>query len=117
MSEQEIKVSPLGIEGGPSQEEIDGWKTQFGDIYVATFGTEKYVYRPMRRFEYKNVLQLGQAQDNRTFVEEKVAQMCTIWPKIDPTKMTTLKAGTISTIVDLIMAASNFGVTEEPIKL
>jgi hypothetical protein len=28
-----------------------------------------------------------------------------------------LKAGTVSTLVELIMAASNFGISEEPVKL
>jgi hypothetical protein len=117
MSEQEKKISPLGIENGPTQEEIDQWKTQFGDIYSVGLGSEKYIYRPMKRFEYKNVIQLSQSQENRTFAEEKIAQMCVVWPAIDPTKLSTLKAGTISTLVELIMAASNFGVTEEPVKL
>ena len=117
MEEKDLKISPLGIENGPSQEEIDEWKTKFGDIYSVGLGQDKYIYRPMRRFEYKNILQLSQNQDNRTFVEEKVAQMCVIWPVIDPTKMSTLKAGTISTLVELVMAASNFGISEEPVKL
>jgi len=114
MAEQ---VSPLGIPNGPSQEKVDEWKAKFGDLYVATFGEEKYVYRPLKRFEYKQILQVGQTPDSRTFAEEKVAQKCVIWPEIDVSKISTLKAGTISTLVDLIMAASNFGVTEEPIKL
>jgi hypothetical protein len=107
----------LNIENGPTQEQINEWKSKFGEVYVATFSpAEKYVYRPLRRLEYKQILQLGQA-DNKTFAEEKVAQMCIVWPDIDPTKLATLKAGTISTVVDLVMAASNFGVTEEPVKL
>ena len=114
MAEQ---VSPLGIPNGPSQEQVNEWKTKFGDVYVATFGEEKYIYRPLKRFEYKQILQVGQSPDNKTFAEEKVAQKCVIWPEIDVSKVSVLKAGTISTLVDLIMAASNFGVTEEPVKL
>jgi hypothetical protein len=118
MAEKVNEISPLGIENGPTQEEINDWKTKFGDVYVATFGNnEKYVYRPLRRFEYKQILQVNQGTESRTFAEEKVAQMCVVWPKLDPTKFTTLKAGTISTLVDLIMAASNFGINEEPVKL
>ena len=117
MAEQE-KVSPLGIPGGPTQEKIDEWKAKFGDVFVATFGEEKFNYRPIRRFEYKNIMQLGnQSADNRTFLEEKVASMCIVWPEIETAKLPTLKAGTISTLVDLIMTASNFGITEEPVKL
>lgn len=114
MSDQ---VSPIGIEGGPTQLQIDEWKVKFGDVYLVKFSdTEKYLYRPMRRFEYKSIVAMGQAE-NKSFAEEKIAQMCIIWPAIDPTKIATLKAGTISTIVDLVMSSSNFGVAEEPIKL
>jgi hypothetical protein len=111
------KVGPLNIENGPTQEQINDWKSKHGDVYVATFSPEdKYVYRALRRFEYKQIIGVGQA-DNKAFAEEKVVQMCVVWPTIDPTKIATFKAGTISTLVDLIMSASNFGITEEPIKL
>jgi hypothetical protein len=114
MSDQ---VSPIGIEGGPTQIQIDEWKAKFGDVYLIKFSDqEKYLYRPMRRFEYKQIVAMGQAE-NKSFAEEKIALMCIIWPTIDPTKISTLKAGTISTIVDLVMSSSNFGVSEEPIKL
>ena len=114
MSEE---ISPIGIVGGPSQVQIDEWKVKFGEIYVVKFSeTEKYIYRPMRRFEYKQIVAMGQSE-NKSFAEEKIAQMCIVWPTIDPTKLTTLKAGTVSTIVDLVMSSSNFGVAEEPIKL
>lgn len=114
MAEQ---VSPLGIPGGPTQEQVNEWKAKYGDVYVATLGDEKYVYRSLKRIEYKQILQVGQTPENRTFAEEKVAEKCVIWPTLDPAKFSMLKAGTISTLVDLIMAASNFGITEEPIKL
>ena len=111
------KLSPLGISNGPTQEQIDEWKAKHGDIFVATFGEEKYIYRPLKRFEYKQILSVNQTADAKTYAEEKVAEKCIVWPQIDPTKISTLKAGTISTLVDLIMAASNFGITEEPQKL
>jgi hypothetical protein len=102
---------------GVTKEQIDEWKVKFGEVYVAKFSEEeKYVYRPLRRLEYKQIMTLGQ-NESKTFAEEKVVQMCVVHPVIDPSKMSMLKAGTISTLVDLIMAASNFGVAEEPIKL
>ena len=111
------KVSPLGIPNGPTQEQVNEWKAKHDEVYVATFGEEKYVYRPMKRFEYKQIMLLGQAADAKTFVEEKIMQMCVVWPTIEVAKLSTLKAGVIATLVELIMAASNFGVTEEPVKL
>lgn len=110
-------IGPLGVIGSPTQEQINEWKVKHGEVYVATFSNEeKYVYRPLKRFEYKQILSLGQ-QDNKSFAEEKVAQFCILWPIIDPAKLATFKAGTISTLVDLIMAVSNFGIQEEPVKL
>ena len=114
MAEQ---VSPLGIPDGPTQEQINEWKREHGDIFVATFDEEKYIYRPLKRFEYKQIMLLGQTADSRAFVEEKILQMCVVWPKIEVAKLSTLKAGIVSTLVELIMAASNFGITEEPVKL
>jgi hypothetical protein len=115
--EMSENVSPLGVVGGPTQEQINEWKAKHTDVFVAKFSDEeKYVYRPLKRFEYKQILGLGQ-QENKSFAEEKVAQFCILWPTIDPAKLATFKAGTISTLVDLIMAASNFGIQEEPVKL
>jgi hypothetical protein len=100
-----------------TQEQLAEWKTKFGEVYLAKFSPEElYVYRPMRRLEYKQIMAVGQG-DNKSFAEEKVVQMCVVWPAMEPTKMAVLKAGTVSTLVDLIMACSNFGVSEEPIKL
>ena len=110
-------ANPLGVVGGPTQEQINEWKAKLGDIFVAKFSDEeKYIYRPMKRFEYKQILSLG-AQENKSFAEEKIIQMCTLWPVIDPSKLAFLKAGTVSTLVELIMVASNFGIAEDPIKL
>jgi hypothetical protein len=111
------KSGPLNVVEGPSQEQINEWKGKHGELLLAKFSEEeKYIYRPLRRFEYKQIMALGQG-DNKTFSEEKVVQMCVVWPTIDPTKIHSFKAGTISTMVDLIMSASNFGISEEPTKL
>jgi hypothetical protein len=100
---------------GVSQEQINEWKTKYGDIYLINLGEEKYIYRPLKRFEYKTIM--GNTEATRAFNEEKIVQMCVIYPVIEVAKMPTLKAGTVSTLVELIMAASNFGVNEEPVKL
>jgi len=108
---------PENAIGKPSQEQINEWKLKFGELYSAKFSdTESYIYRPLRRLEYKQIMSVAQPE-NKSFAEERVVQTCVVWPVIDPTKMSVLKAGTISTLVDLIMAASNFGVSEEPVRL
>jgi len=111
------KDNPLEIVNGPTQEKINEWKVKFGDIFVTSLGNDKYIYRPLKRFEYKQILQTAQNPENKAFAEEKVAEKCIIWPKLDAAKFSMLKAGTISTLVDLVMVASDFGVSEEPRKL
>jgi hypothetical protein len=86
-------------------------------VYIAKFADdEKYIYRPLKRFEYKQILALGQT-DNKSFAEEKIVSMCVVWPVLEAIKIPTLKAGTINTLVELIMESSNFGIKEEPTKL
>lgn len=111
-------INPLGIEGGPSQEQIDGWKKQFGDIWVAAFSdNDKYVYRALSRVEWKQMIGNPEATARQTFNEEKTVQTCVLWPKLDVTEFAAGKAGTPSTLCELIMTASNFGILTEPVKL
>ena len=98
-----------------TQEMIAEWKKKFGEIYQVNLGGNAYVYRPLKRLEYKQVVANPEA--NRSFSEEQIVQKCLIHPILDTTTLAAEKAGTISTLTDLIMVASNFGVTEEPIKL
>jgi hypothetical protein len=100
---------------GISQEQVAEWKAKYGELFLITFGEEQFVYRPLKRFEYKTIMNNPDA--NRAFNEEKIMQMCVVHPAIDATKMPALKAGTVATVVELIMSASNFGVSEEPVKL
>lgn len=100
---------------GISNEVVDEWKSKYGDLLMVTLGDEQYVYRSMKRFEYKTIMSNPDA--NRSFNEEKIIQMCVLHPQFDQAKIHVSKAGTVSTLVELIMAASNFGVNEEPVKL
>lgn len=107
MSESPVK--------GVTQELIAEWKLKHGEVYLITLSDEQYVYRPIKRFEYKTIM--ANTDATRAFNEEKIVGMCVVYPILDVSKMPTLKAGTISTLVELIMAASNFGISEEPVKL
>ncbi|RKZ07403.1 hypothetical protein DRQ25_11650 [Candidatus Fermentibacteria bacterium] len=98
-----------------TQEMIAEWKSKYGEIYQVNLGGQAFVYRPLKRVEYKQII--GTAEANRSFSEEQIVQKCLIHPKADAATLASEKAGTISTLTDLIMVASNFGVMEEPIKL
>jgi hypothetical protein len=100
---------------GVSQETVSEWKSKYGELFMITLGDEQYVYRSMKRFEYKTIMNNPDA--NRAFNEEKIIQMCVVHPIFDQAKIYASKAGTVATLVELIMAASNFGANEEPVKL
>lgn len=102
-----------------TQEMIAEWKQKYGEIYQVTLSGTPYVYRPLKRVEYKAIMGTLSAnpEANRTFSEEQVVQKCLIYPVLDATALAAEKAGTVSTLTDLIMVASNFVVTEEPVKL
>lgn len=98
-----------------TQEMINEWKTKYGEIYQIILGGQAYVYRPMKRIEYKQIT--ANQDTNRAFSEEQIVQKCLIFPQLDSTSLSAEKAGTVTTLTDLIMVASNFGVQEEPVKL
>lgn len=105
------KVDPIleewnAREKGPSDEQIAGWKQQFGECYLMSFSPqEPFVFRPINRLEYKNLLQ--KAKDDNQF-QEMVVQRCVLWPSIDTNHLTGGKAGTIPTLYGVIMEGSNF---------
>ena len=79
-----MSSSPLNIEGGPTQEQIDAWKKEYRDIWAAEFSPgEKFIYRALRRFEYKKIIGNPDIVAQRSFTEEKVVQTCVLWPVVE----------------------------------
>lgn len=103
------------MESAITPEMIKEWKEKLGDVYKVKLGDGEYVYRPMKRVEYKVII--SNQDSTRSYMEEQIVQKCLVYPKLNPTDLGAEKAGTVSTLTDLIMAASNFGVTEDPVKL
>ena len=104
MSEKEI-----------TQEMINEWKTKYGEVYMLNVAGDDYYYRPLKRAEYKTILQTPEASPS--FREEQIVQRCIIHPAIDPASMSALKAGVITTLTDYVMLVSGFGTDSEPVKL
>ena len=98
-----------------TQEMITEWKTKYGEIYKIDIAGSDYYYRPLKRAEYKTIIQTTEASPS--FREEQIVQKCAIYPKIDAAAMPVLKAGIITTLTDCIMLVSGFGTDSEPVKL
>jgi hypothetical protein len=98
-----------------TQAVIDDWKNKYGEVYKIDLGGDEFYYRPLKRAEYKAVLQ--SQGESTSFREEQIVQKCLIYPEIDAASTGATKAGIISTLTDCIMMVSGFGVDSEPVKL
>lgn len=90
----------------PPQADIDAWKQQFGEVFLIAFDEDDmYVWRPINRLEYKQLIQNVQ---NEAAFQEAIVQKCVLWPNVGATWMSGGKAGTIPTLHAVIMEGSNF---------
>jgi hypothetical protein len=91
----------------PSAAQVDQWKQIFGDVYLlALDADEMYVWRPLRRMEYKTLLQ--DTKNDEMIFEEQVVSKCVPWPKLGIEFNAASKAGTIKSLATAIMEGSNF---------
>lgn len=98
-----------------TQAMIDEWKSKCGEVYKIVLGDESFYYRPLKRTEYKTIIQNAEA--TTSYREEQIVQKCVLSPEIDMANAGSTKAGIISTLTDCIMMVSGFGTENEPVKL
>lgn len=103
---------------GPTWRQIEGWKAQYGDIYVTAVAEEKYIiWRTLTRSEYRLLVRAlessvasgkaSQAEANLDN-EEAVAQTCMLHPKMSAADMNGDMAGIPSIISQQVLEASGF---------
>lgn len=94
--------------GAPSPDQIEKWKTMYGDVFISPFGdTEMYIWRPIFRKEYIQLRVEAQKQEvSEDQMEEMTCDVCRLWPA--QVNWAESKAGTLSTLTELIMQNSNF---------
>jgi hypothetical protein len=101
-----------GISNAPTQEQIDNWKKEFGEVYVSGFSeVELFVWRPVTRPEYIQIQQLAQdpKQEMTQFrLEEFLCDTCVLWKAPEVRSWAQGKAGTPQTLSEQIMSSSNF---------
>lgn len=99
-------------EGSPDEARLEQWKQQYGEILCSGLSeTELYIFRPITRAEFVNLqAHLAQIQDkpNNFEVEKIIVDTCVLWAS--PQGVTSLeqKAGTLSTLHEQVLQASNF---------
>lgn len=94
---------------------IAGFKKQFPKIYKKVLLDQEFVFRPLTRAEYKDILIF--LEDNRETLryndlDEKCFERCCIFPAFTPAEKATLPAGVIPTISKAIQEKSGFEISE-----
>lgn len=108
--QMDIKSVLFSMPGAPTQEVIEKWKVEHGEVLVYGFSpTELYVFRPLAREEYVNLQVLSQQKQQQGEVvdaEAETVDICVLWPK-EPSGLKK-KAGTVTSLYERIMQDSNF---------
>jgi hypothetical protein len=93
----------------PSQEQIDGWKEQVGDVYFAQISeSEHFVFRAIKRKEWRDLIKRLEQVKDPMKQDEAIVMKAVLYPQLNNLKVNALSAGTINTMKELVMQASNF---------
>jgi hypothetical protein len=104
------------FEGGPSMTKVEEWKSQYMDVYTSEIDETIYIWRPINRKEYKELVKNKEADS--LYREERLCEKCILWPEdYNFMKMSFDRAGVPSTLAEQIMEKSGFVPTNEVVKL
>jgi hypothetical protein len=114
-------IGPDGEEllfpGGPSVSQVEEWKSRFGDeIYLTEFEEEIFLWRPITRKEYKQVMKVPNADS--FYKEERICEAVILYPQnYNFMAMTAGKAGIPTLLAELVMEKSGFQAKTGAMKL
>lgn len=105
------------LENKPSDEEIDGWKKRFGDIYLVSLSEkENFIFRALRRQEWRQLMtQVAKFPEAKK--TEAIITRAILYPKMSEANVAVLTAGAPDTIRNLVLEASNFLEPERAVQL
>lgn len=103
--------------GGPTYEQIEAWKEQYGDVYMTEYDdNEVYIWRTLTRAEYKQVMAMTNLSPAAR--EEKICHIAVLYPSnFNELAQARGKAGVPTVLAEQIMEKSGFLPTEEARKL
>jgi hypothetical protein len=99
---------------GPTIEEINQWKAEYGEVYLTTINDDVFIWRPLARKELKEVHASASGVHQR---EETYCKMCNLWPADYDFADQNEKAGIPSVLSEQILLKSGFQATHAPIAL
>lgn len=97
-----------GIEGAPNRLDLDQWKAQYGKFFASSIhGDDIYIWRTLKRSEYKQFAQSGAMEYEHIF-KESVVRKCLLYPQPTPEFVVAGDAGVIPTLFEQIYFQSGF---------
>lgn len=105
------------VPGGPTNDQVEDWKSRFQDkVFMTEIESKFYVWRPIRRTEYKNIMKIQNA--DRYYTEEQICTKCILFPEnFRATGMANGLAGVPSVLAELILEKSGFNPTIQAVQL
>jgi len=122
--EAQPQVDPVmdgfeNLKGKPSDKQIEDWKGQHGKVFTVGLDTDEYyVFRSLRRQEWRNLMKVLAKYEDEMKKKEHVVARAVLWPDLKVSgAMARLSAGTPDTIYELVLQASNFLMPQEALTL
>lgn len=116
----EALVGPDGKEllfpDGPTISKVEEWKSLHGDIFLSEFGEDVYIWRIIRRQEYKAIMKVQSADAH--YREERICEAVVLYPEnYDFNAMANGKAGIPTLLGEMILEKSGFQATTGAMQL
>jgi hypothetical protein len=114
-------IGPDGQEllfpNGPSVAQVEEWKSQYSDeVYLTEFEDDVFLWRPITRKEYKQVMKIQNADS--FYKEERICEAVVLHPaNYNFMAMTAGKAGIPTLLAELVMEKSGFQAKTGAMKL
>lgn len=104
----ELVKAMAHIQDAPDYDTVLDWKETYGAIYTQTTnGDDFYLFRPLKRLEYKKMVASGAAAKEDRY-EEALVKKCLLWPIPDSKFIAEANAFLISTLRKQIEFKSGF---------
>ena len=105
------------LEEKPSEEDITDFKAKHGEAYLVSLSEkENFIFRPLKRQEWRNLMQQTSKLDEYK-KSEAIAIRGVVWPQLNNMNVGSLAAGTVDTLRDLVLEASNFMTPDRAVQL
>lgn len=104
------------VPGGPTYDQVEDWNNRFGKVFMTQIEDITYVYRPIRRNEYKAIMKIQNT--DRYYTEEKICATCVLFPSnFQQVTMSNGLAGVPTVIAEMILEKSGFSPSIQSIQL